>query len=96
MIGRDRSRMVLLQRVAMCDGVWRCVAMCCGVLQFAGRLFWIDKAHMVLQCTAVFAVACCSVLQCLAVSCRARALLNGYGVARISRLLKITSLFRRI
>jgi len=61
----------------MRGGVWRCVAICWGVLQFARRLFWIDRARVVLQCTAVFATACCSVLQCLAVSCRARALLNG-------------------
>jgi len=59
----------VLQRVAVCGSVWRCVtvyssvlqcvAVCCGVLQC------VAVCCSVLRCVAV----CCSVLQCAAVCC---------------------------
>jgi len=69
--------------VAVCDSVHvlQCVAvcMCCSVLQCA-----VCCSVHVLQCVAV-----CSVLQCL----RSYVTTSDYGVATISRLLKIIGLF---
>jgi len=86
--------MIVLQCVAVCCSVLQCVAVYCIVLQCAA----VDCSAFqcaavccsVLQCVAV----CCSVLQCVAVRCSANN--EGshyYGVATISRLLKIIGLF---
>ena len=82
----DKSWLPFCQCAAVCCSVLQCVAVCCSVLQR------VAVCCSVLQCAA----ACCSVLQdkswlplseciCRCGSC--------YGVATISRLLKITGLF---
>ena len=92
----DCNKWQVHQALACCS-VLLCVAVCCGVLQC------VAVCCSVLQCVA----ACCSVLQCVAVRCsaeqwkRCRVLqyvalllhLFGYGVASMSRLLKIKGSF---
>jgi len=85
--------------VAVCCSVLQCVAVCCSVLQC------VAVCCSVLQCVAV----CCSVRSLICyfallctfppmfllspiTACRMRA----YGVATISRLLKIIGLFCRV
>ena len=88
----------VLQRVAACCSVLQCVAVCCSVLQC------VAVCCSVLQCASV----CCSALQCVAVCCGVLqygtvwcsvvqcGVVCCYGVATISRLLKIIGLFCRI
>jgi len=70
----------VLQCVAVCCSVLQCVAVCCSVLQC------VDPIR---ECAV-----CCSELQSIAV--RTWPTASIYGVATISRLLKITGLFCRI
>jgi len=74
----------VLQCVAVCFSVLQCVAVCCSVLQC------VAVCCSVSQCVAV----CCSVLQCIAViHIWSLFCILTYGVATISRLLKIIGLF---
>ena len=59
-----RSRMYVLQRVAVCCSVLQCVAVCCSVLEYVagGDLVslledQITYVYSVLQCVAVYCVA---------------------------------------
>ena len=78
-----------VQCVAVCCSVLQCVAVCCSALQF------VAVRCSALQCVAVR----CSALQCIAVRCSALQCVvasirnRGYGVATISRLLKMIGVF---
>jgi len=83
--------------VAVCGSVLQCVAVCCSLLQFvAVRCSYITvQTFNILQCIVVYR----SVLQCVAVCCSVCQCFYRYpkyGVATISRLLKIIGLFCRI
>ena len=71
----------------VCCSVLQCVAVCCSVLQC------VAVCCSMLQYKTD--VGCRSVMQCVAVQDRSW-VLQHYGVAMVSRLLKITGLFCRI
>ena len=97
----------VLQCVSVCFSVLQCAAGCCSVLQCAALresrgtspsggsgFLRVAVRRSVLQCAA----ACCSVLQYAAKWSRTffacvYCVFAGYGVATISRLLKIIGLF---
>jgi len=91
----------VLQCVVVCCSVLSCVVLCCSVLQGIAVccriLQCVAACYCVLQCVAVccsvsqcvaVVALCCSVLQCVALTSPAT-----YGVATISRLLKVIGLF---
>ena len=79
----------MLHRIVRYCRVLQCVAVCCSALQF------VAVRCSALQCVAVR----CSALQCIAVRCSALQCVvasirnRGYGVATISRLLKMIGVF---